>query len=374
VSELGETTADLVIAFVSAHHQEQFERVPGLVRAAMGGGLLIGCSAAGVIGGGTEIEDRPAVSLTAAVLPGVELSPFQLRGDALPDGADDPEAWRAALGLGELRDPQFLLFSDPFSFDCDPLLPALDRVYAGSNTLGGVASGADQAGDTALYLGAGTYRSGLVGVALSGNIELDTVVAQGCRPIGEPVFVTHCDGNRILGLDGKLPMLLLRDLYESLDEHDRLIFRESLCLGMVIDGGQQSYGRGDFLVRDILGVEEDTGVVCVGAALSEKMVVQFHLRDRESAASEVDDLLRNYAGRARRPPAGALMFPCMARGSEFYGRSESDTGAFRRHLGGLALGGFFCGGEIAAMRGRTLLHAFSSSFGLFRSRDGSGRG
>lgn len=374
VAQLGGTCPDLVIAFVSSHHQEQFERVPGLVRAAIGGGILIGCSAGGVIGGGTEIEDRPAVSLTAAVLPAVEISPFQLCGDALPGSVEDVAAWRSALAVEAAGDPLFLLFPDPFSFDSGLFLAGLDRAFPRSRKIGGVASGATRAGEIALYLGAGTYRSGLVGLALSGDIRLDTVVTQGCRPIGEPMFVTHCDGNRILGLDGQVPLLVLRDLYESLGERDRLAFRESLCVGVVVDHEQQRYRRGDFLVRDILGIEEDSGIVCVATELRENLVVQFHLRDRETSARDVDDLLGRYAGQTGSPPAGSLMFSCMGRGSSLYGEADHDTGAFRRHLGGVPLGGFFCGGEIGPLHGRTFVHGYTSSFGLFRDRSDAKEG
>ena len=75
-AQLGGCEPDLVILFASAHHAAQFERVPQLVAAAFPSALLIGCSAGGVIGGGKEIEQQPGLSMTAAVLPGVDLVSF----------------------------------------------------------------------------------------------------------------------------------------------------------------------------------------------------------------------------------------------------------------------------------------------------------
>src|SRR5512143_1382738 len=85
-AELG-AAPDLILTFLSGHHRKRFREIPALVQREFGTGLLIGCSAGGVIGGGREIEQQAGVSLTVAVLPHVNLTPFHLTGD-------DVSAWQ----------------------------------------------------------------------------------------------------------------------------------------------------------------------------------------------------------------------------------------------------------------------------------------
>jgi small ligand-binding sensory domain FIST len=62
-----------------------------------------------------------------------------------------------------------------------------------------------------------------------------------------------------------------------------------------------------------------------------------------------------------------LLFSCLGRGQNLYGRPDHDTDLFREKLGDVPLGGFFANGEIGSIRGATHLHGFTSSFALFRS-------
>ena len=93
------------------------------------------------------------------------------------------------------------------------------------------------------------------------------------------------------------------------------------------------------------------------------------LRYRTSDA-DLEALLARYASghSDAAAPSGSLMFSCLGRGAGLYGHADHDTGLFRRHLGEVPLGGFFCNGEIGEVQGRTFLHGYTSSFGLFRER------
>jgi small ligand-binding sensory domain FIST len=368
--QLDGAAPDLTIAFVSAHHAAGFDRVPALLGAELGSGLLIGCSAGGVIGGGKEIEQRPGVSLTAATLPGVTVRPLQLDTDALPDPSADALRWQQLLGIDPADDPQFVMLPDPFSFDVESLLRGLDRTYPSGSKVGGIASGGQQPGENALFLGERVLRSGAIGVALSGDLVVDTVVAQGCRPIGDPMFVTSCQRNLIRALDGRPPLDVLRDLHDELDERDRQLARHSLFLGIVMKEDRQEYRHGDFLIRNLMGIDPQSGALAVAALLDENAIVQFHLRDGRTSSQDLADMLRAYrAAGPRRLPSGALLFSCLGRGEFLYGVSDHDSQAFRSCVGDVPLGGFFCNGEIGPVHGTTFLHGYTSSFGLFRQRD-----
>jgi small ligand-binding sensory domain FIST len=368
-AQLDGVAPDLIVAFVSPHHAAGFDRVPALVAAELGAGQLLGCSAGGVIGGGHEIEQRPGVSLTAAVLPDVAIHPFHLDNESLPSPTADASRWRDLLGVDPSAAPHFVVLPDPFTFDAEGLVRGLDLSYPAASKIGGIASGGRQPGDNALFLGGAVLRRGAVGVALSGDVAVDTIVAQGCRPIGEPMFVTSCERNIVRGLDGRPPLEVLRDLHEQLDERDRLLARHSLFLGIVMRQDRHEYRQGDFLIRNLLGIDPSSGALAVGALLDENAVVQFHLRDARTSAQDLEEMLSTYQrAEVTPPPRGALLFSCLGRGQFLYGAPDHDTDAVRSHFGDLPLGGFFCNGEIGPVQGTTFLHGYTSAFGLFRQR------
>jgi small ligand-binding sensory domain FIST len=360
--------ADLAVAFVSPHFSAQFARIPRSLRDRLGAALIFGCSAGGVIGAGHEVEDRPALSLTAGHLPGVQLTPFRVTEGELPSEDAPPGDWERLVGAERAAAPHFLLLSDPYSFEAERLLAGLDYAFPAGAKIGGLASAAARPGGNALYLVDEAFDSGAVGVALTGNIAVDTVVAQGCRPIGQPMRITRCERNLLQELDGQPPMEVLQRLYEAVAERDRRLFRNSLFLGIVMDELQERHRIGDFLIRNLVGMDRATGALAVGAHLREHQTVQFHLRDAETASEDLRSMLSQYLSDADPAQAeGALLFQCSGRGSYLYGRPDHDTEIFREHLGPVPMGGFFCAGEIGQVGGSTYLHGYTSSFGIFRS-------
>ena len=365
---LGETP-QLAVAFVSPHYQADFERVGPLLSDLLGAEHTFGCSGGGIIGAGLEVEQRPALSVTAATLPEVSVEAFHLEGDNLPDLDAGPDKWQELLGVTGSQDPQFVLLADPFSFPVQNLIMGLDFAYPRAAKIGGLASGAQRPGDNALFLDGQMYGSGAIGLALHGNIMVDTVVAQGCRPIGEAMRITSSNRNVLAELDGKPPMAVLQDLFRTLSDRDRQLMGHSLFLGVVMDEFLDNPMQGDFLIRNVVGMDQRTGALAIGEMLKEGQLVQFHLRDAETSAQDLTLVLERYATENRENELpGALLFSCLGRGEYLYGRPNHDTEIFQEKLGQVPLGGFFCNGEIGPVGGTTFLHGYTSSFGLFRSR------
>jgi small ligand-binding sensory domain FIST len=133
--------------------------------------------------------------------------------------------------------------------------------------------------------------------------------------------------------------------------------------------GDTEYDRGDFLIRNLVGADQESGAIGVAAELYINQVVQFHLRDAETSASDLDQVLTRTRDAYRpAPPAGAVIFSCTGRGEGLYGSSGHDSATFHRLLGTVPLGGFFCNGEIGPVEGKTFLHGYTSAFALFRPR------
>jgi small ligand-binding sensory domain FIST len=359
---------DLLVVFVSPHHEASYEELPGLVRKEIGTGMLLGCSGTGIIGDSREIEDRPALSITAAHLPNVDILPFHLDSGDLPDPDAAPDSWEITFNTQPERGPDFLLLSDPYSMPMDRLLSGLDYAFPDATKTGGLASGGVQPGSNALFLREGIYRSGTVGLSLHGEIVVDTIVAQGCRPIGLPVRVTACSTNVILGLDDRGPLEVLSEVLQGLSESDRTMTRNSLFLGLAWDPLNEDPLPGDFLIRDLIGIDQTHNVLAVSETVAEGQLVQFHLRDAETSAGDLESMLTRYT--ITNPigeNAGALLFQCLGRGAKLYGTQNHDTGMFNAKIHGIPMTGFFCNGEIGPVGGSTFLHRYTSAFAIFRS-------
>lgn len=366
----GSSPPDLVLIFAGRYPLQELRTQPSLLTETFPESLVVGCTAGGVVGDGREVEQRPALSVTGAWLPEVKLSPFHLEESQILPLLEDRDELQKTVGVTPEEDPQFILLPDPFSLDPNAFVKALDESFPAGAKIGGLASGGPGPGANLLFLGDKIYDSGMVGVALSGNVVMDTLVAQGCRPIGNPMFITQCQGPLLFQLDGKPALGVLRDLYPSLSEADQKLFQNSLFLGIAMESQQQEYHAGDFLIRNLGGVLEEEGAIAVGAQLFEGQVVQFHLRDKNTSAHDLEALCRRYqmAHGAEGFAEGVLLFSCLGRGQHLYGEADHDSKMLKKFLGDLSIGGFFCNGEIGPVHQKTFLHGYTSSCGLFRKK------
>lgn len=367
--DLGNQDPDLLILFVSSEHASRFDAVSELLRREFENTFLFGCCASAVIGGGKEIEDRAAISLTGALLPGVRLRGTHLDASQVPPVYAEAHVWEDALHLTASQQPSFLILADPFSFETEVFVKGLDRVFPGSSKIGGLASGAKQVGGTALYLGDRVYHSGAITLSLTGDIQVDPIITQGCRPIGEPMFITAAHENLVREIDGHVARDVMSDLFEKLSPSDRDLFSQSLFLGLAVRTDLSEYTTGDFLIRNILGMDPQSGALWVNAHVPPRSVVQFHFRDAAASALDLERALIEYRKSPQFVPGcGALLFSCTGRGSGLYGQPDHDSNAFRRLVADVPLGGFFGDGEIGPIHNNTYLHGHTSAFAVFRHR------
>lgn len=365
--------ADLGLVFISSAFASEYSRLLPLLAEKLSVPVIIGCSGGGVIGttdiGQTqELEAEAALSLTLAHLPGVNLQTFHVVGEELPDLDSSPDTWINLTNVPSSPKPQFILLSSAFSSGITDLLQGLDFAYPGSVIVGGQASAGGFGGRVALFCNDRLYREGTVGLALSGNIVLETIVAQGCRPIGEPMQVTKAERNIILELDEKVPLVVLRNLISSLSEKERVLAQHSLFVGMAMDEFKLSLQQGDFLIRSILGVDPAGGAIAIGDLVRPGQRLQFHLRDAQASAEDLKFLLEQYQNQqvSQQSAVAALMFSCVGRGEGLYGKPNFDSELFRRYIQDIPIGGFFCGGEIGPVGGSTFIHGYTSVFGICR--------
>jgi small ligand-binding sensory domain FIST len=317
------------------------------VREVLGPTVLVGAASDTVIGTGREVEGGPAVSLWAArfgPVVGVRSVPVEV-----------PFTPSALVVVG-----------DPFTVDPAELLAGVAAQYPGLPVVGGMASGARAPGATRLALDGAIHSSGIVGALLGPGADVATLVSQGCRPIGRPFVVTDGDGHIIRSLGGKSPLDRLDEIAGTLaPEEVRAINAGGLHIGRVVDERKAEFGPGDFLVRQVIGGDRETGAIAVNDAVVVGTTVQFHVRDAAAAHAELDTMLTSLA-----PADAALLFSCNGRGARLFGIPDHDAGLVRDRLGRLPTAGFFAAGELGPVSGRNELHSYTASLLLLRERTG----
>ena len=324
--------------------------------------LLIGCTCEGVIGKEREIERERAVSVVAAQLPKVTLVPFSFNSD---DWAtlEEADAFRKLVGL-PVETRLVVLFADPYSTPIDGVLDAFNMHYPGIPLVGGMASGGGQAGSNVLVLNDRAFMSGAVGVALAGDFDVDVIVSQGCRPFGRTFTVSDAEENILRELEGTPTLEQVHKLVAELSDDDRALLKNGLFVGRAIHSGD--LGRGDFLVRSVVGIDRSSGAIGVGDSIHTGETIQFHLRDQNTAEEDLEMLLMPQS--LDEPPAGMLLFSCNGRGTRLYDHPNGDISIIQGILGNVNLAGFFCAGEIGPIAGKNFLHGHTASIAMFRPR------
>ncbi len=361
--DLKSFNADLAVVFATHHFGPEYPDLVEGIYKTINCRNLLGCTAEGVIGPTAEIENQPAIALWAARLPDVSISPFVMDQHDLVTLEEHGGLCEVA-GVCSDDCPSFIILPDPFSIDIQECLDVLDSSFIASTVVGGMASGASEAGQNRLFLNDQTFRQGLVGVSLTGNLRVDSIVSQGCRPVGRPYVITSVRENLINELGGRPAVSVLQELYSSVDERDQESMRRGLHLGYIPDENQDESGQGTFLVRNMLGITEDKAIA-IGAYFRPGQTVQFHVRDAQSATDELNDLLTNYSSNYHGQVAGALLFDCNGRGRSFFNQRDHDIRIVNQLLPDCQTAGFFAQGEIGPIGGHTFVHGFTGSLAFF---------
>jgi len=383
---------DLLTIFVSAHHADEAAQIVAQIVEALSPAVSLGVTADAVIAGSQEYERTPGIAVLAGSLPGVTVHPFAtptLDYGRLAGGSSD-QRLRELVGINvNLR--TMLFFADPFSVPMNQLLPALNRIRdsrrdgkpAGA-IVGGLASGGAKAGQNVLLVNGRVLHRGFVGVSLSGPVRVDTVVSQGCRPIGENMIITKAKANVIYELGGRPAMDVLKDLLDSLGMNDRKLLRKGLFVGRVVSEYKDHYGRGDYLIRNVAGVNPKTKIIAVQDLVRAGQTVRFHIRDAQTAQEDLELLLD--AQKLYTRPAGVLLISCTGRGRNLFETSHHDAQTIEHAFAleepgeeaakfgsvldtgqtGVPMAGFFAAGEIGPVGENSYLHGHSACAVIFR--------
>ena len=262
------------------------------------------------------------------------------------------------------------MLADPFSFEAETFIKGLDRIYPLAPKIGGLASGARQVGGTALYLGNQVYHSGCITLALTGNIDIDMVVAQGCRPIGDPMFVTlgarepdprarrpraaRCAVGAV-----RAPARARSRAVQPIaaPRHGDARRRQRVHAGRFPDPQHPRHGPAK---RRAVGQRQ-----CAGeqrGAISSARCRHFGHR----SGAHADAATKLAPGHARRRRAAVLLLTAAASGCT--ARPITTATPSAAWSADVPIGGFFCNGEIGPIQNATFLHGYTSAFAVFQEK------
>ena len=355
---------NLAFVFISQQHADNADGIARQIQTTTACQALIGCTGESIIGRNQEVEQGPAISLWTASLPEVEAIPMHLSYDKTADGGSIlgwPDATMEPWPAGSM----FFLLADPFSFPTDGLITQLNTREAGIPIVGGNASGSQAPQENRLLVGDQVASEGAAAILLRGNTGIRTLVSQGCRPVGDHFVVTRSDENVIFELGGKPALLQLKQIFDTLPTHEQALIQRGLHVGRVVSEYQDQFEQGDFLVRNVLGIDPDEGSIAVADFLRPGQTIQFQIRDQHTADAELNQLLQQLQNDENFTAGGGLLFSCNGRGTRLFSEPHHDASAVDQALGSIPLAGFFAAGEIGPVGKENFMHGFTASLALF---------
>ena len=355
---------DLAVLFVSTDRAGMCDQIAADVCDRLGSDRLVGCTGESIVGMGREVEGDSALSLWLAKLPGAHVLPIRLTFERTSEGGSIL-GWPDDLLDGWPEGSSLLALGEPFSFPAELLLEQVDEQHNLIPVIGGVASGGAAPGENRLLFGREALAEGAVAVLLHGAVRLRTVVSQGCRPIGKHFVVTKAERNVIYELGGKPAIAQLQAIFSELPTSEQELVNRGLHLGRVVSEYQDRFEQGDFLVRNVIGADPESGAVAVSDFVRAGQTVQFHVRDWRTADADLQQLLADARRNLDSPAGGALLFTCNGRGTRLFPEPHHDASAVKSALGDIPLAGFFAQGELGPVGGKSFIHGFTASIALF---------
>ena len=307
----------------------------------------IGTVGMGICGGGREYHDEPAISLMIASFPEEH---FRI----LPVLTDKPDTFvRAERAWLAGHDHHFgIVHGDPRNMDLPKLLNELGDAVRGGFLVGGLASsrqGYPQIAD-------GMVEGALSGILFDAQVPVATALTQGCAPFGKTHAITSCQRNIAMRLDDRSALEVFREEIGELLARDLPRAAQTIGVALPVRGSD----TGDYLVRNLMGIDENNGLLAIGEMLSTGQPLQFCRRDPASAEADLRRMLRELKARAPQPKGG-VYYTCVGRGPNLFDSNSGELRIIQEELGDVPLTGFYCNGEISNNR----LYGYTGVLTLF---------
>jgi small ligand-binding sensory domain FIST len=342
--------AGLGLIYTTEPLAPDLDRLLAELRARTGVRDWVGTVGSGICCTGREIYDEPAAAVMLAALPkdSYRLIPAGL--DALADMLTRNQDWIAAhqarFGIvhGDPRNGHVPQIIESLSLQLDP------GFLVGGLSSAGVASHQIQiAGDR--------YEDGLSGVLFSAEIPVISGLTQGCTPLGIKHTVTRSQRNILVELDGRPALEVFSEDIGEVLARDLSRVAGYIFAGLPVPGSD----TGDYLVRNLVGIDPGQKLVAIGDLVEEGDPVMFCRRDGDTARGDMLRMLRDLGKRAGAGIRGGVYYTCLGRGRYQFGEHSEELRMIQEALGDFPLVGFFANGEISHNR----LYGYTGVLTLF---------
>ena len=338
----------LGFVYVSEAYAADLPDIEVFLRQTTGVPNWVGAAGLGVCGVRKEYFDEPAMSVLVAPLAEDAFRVFKGIEKGVIDVVEENSEWLAAADP-----PLAVVHADPANSRIQSLVEDLADTSDGY-LVGGLTSGRN----SATQLADGPTSGGLSGVFLSPHVVPVAVgLTQGCTPIGPAHTVTRVDGNILIELDGQPALEVFRGDVGELLSSDMREVEGNIFAALPVSGSD----TGDYLVRNLMGVDPDQGLVAIGDIVSAGERVIFCRRDPESARADLRRMLASLKRRTAGGIRGGIYFTCVARGPNQFGPGSRELNIIADELGEFPLAGLFANGEINHNR----LYGYSGVLALF---------
>ena len=308
----------------------------------------VGAVGMGICATGTEYYDEPAIAAMVGHFPEGSFRVFQpIEEDLRPFEAAHGEWVRAH------RPHLALVHADPRGGAVANVLEQFADRLEGGFLVGGLASSRGAYG-----LVAGTVAEGGVsGVLFAPDVAVRTRLSQGCSPIGPRRDITEAERNVVIRLDGRRALDVLREDIGEVLSRDLGRIGGYIFAGLPIEGSD----TGDYLVRNLVGLDTEDGLVAIGDWARPGGQLMFCRRDGQTAREDLVRMLEALGRGLARPPRGGVYVSCLGRGVNLFGPDSAELGLIRDVLGEFPLVGFYANGEISHRR----LYGYTGVLTLF---------
>jgi small ligand-binding sensory domain FIST len=361
--------ADMALIVFTAEHMRDQERLRNTVAHASNHAVVVGSSAAGILTGEGEVEGSHGIAVLAFASDQLQTNAFlfePLRGHDAEAGARIAKLTGPGLGGNLLT----LLMPDSYNGQAQEMLQAMEREIGYSPVIGAGSSESGVAGATFQLCNDKVVTNAVTGLHLSGSFESFIDITQGCQPITEPLAITRADGNIIYEIDNRpaydvFTSVLKGPLLEDLRRALMYVF-----VGVPADRRRNNVGGGEYLVRNIIGLDSEKKNIGVADKVTEGQAMIFTLRDGQRARDDLGQMLKRQAQRLNgKKPDFGVYFNCCARGASLYGIPGINSAYIRQVLGDFPLIGMFGGYELAPLGGANHLFAYTGVLALIAEGD-----
>ena len=348
VVERSQTAGDLAFVYVAEPLADHADAIVEDLRTRSGIRHWVGCVGMGLCSNGRETYGQPALSVLATPFTDSEFRLMPTQTGSPADWLESTRAWREQT-LATVA----VVHGDPSSVNLPDQLAELSDGLQGGFLVGGIAS----AESGALQIADHADQGGLSGVLLSGKIAVSTGLSQGCSLIGDQHVITACERNVIERIDDRPALDLLKQDIGDLLARDLSRIGGYIFAALPIRGSD----TGDYLVRNLIGIDPDRGLVAIGDLVEPGMAIQFARRDADTAREDLRRMVQQLKARLPSAPRGGLYHTCLGRGRHLFGEESAELRLVRDELGDVPLAGFYANGEISHNR----LYGYTGVLTLF---------